>query len=1052
MSRAAVALLAVGLALTGCSSSSAPWPSPPRCEPIASPPDSNLVAGGDGGVVWGFADLHAHPATELAFGRRLIWGHAINDAPVSANELPMIDTCPVETHDLNASTPLDHEVGSVAFPIVAQVANFAHGPVGEVTLRPSSAWPNARDVIHQQMNVASIRRAYEGGLRLMFASTTDDQMVGALLAGPSFANAFVPDKNADFNSAQAQILLIERMVEQNKSWMQIVRTPGEARDAIGNGKLALVLSLEMNGLARDQVDRLVDDYGVAHIIPVHLIDNDVGGTAVNSDMFNASGAEASEIYRSDTKPLQYMDLAPSVAFSPSLGRPDELTTFSVPVYANVNPIPFAAYDRLCYEPLSFCEATTPQLRSFIHLGQVNFRGLCSTSDECARGDLPGAARIAHMMSRCLIVDVSHMGFRSVRDTLGVSPDSPGGACPYGDPTPGRPSVYPLIASHGDIAHLCDSPDAPHGCKDFTELSDPLSPTTGNERSLDATQARNIVHRGGVLGLGTGVHSYMTHRIFEARGGPLLKLDLSNGSASGCAATGGAGGCARAVDARAADDGARATDGGAPPQVTSLTVQIQGDFLFDTANPLNAYPYVRVDLLGQDRHAYERRAIEAPLDCSPGGCTATVDLGTLPGTVSLTTGPDGGVTAMSPAGSFAIKACSDVNAGACTGSDCVYTVDHIDGVSVEMRYLAGPDVCSQSSSDDGAPTLAIQQASVLALTSAGQVPLESMTGTVAAPIARLDGTRGSFSLYQRGDRPSIDADIPASRVLRVSIGSGGERVLQGASTTQPGANVCVALRRKEPDGTCRGPAPLAAGATECPAGWASVNQRGGWATGTSLYAFLRGDPASVCGVDVAVVDAEPTPQPWTIDEVEVRVIEDPVGHFVRRYAAISNYVAGEQLGAVAFGTDFNGLNGMMDISEQALPATAQNPSACLQAGPDTPTDGAAESAPSLLDAGDASAEGGLPPPGRTLAPMRLRHSDGSLGGEVRIDERGLATYGLLADMMAIIKGYGACGPDVYESLMLSAEMTLRAWEKMRGDPPRTQPLPTRHFCGDAGAGP
>src|SRR5439155_583028 len=79
---------------------------------------------------------------------------------------------------------------------LAAASGFAHAPVGSSSFRPTKAWPNARDLIHQQMNVASIRRAYEGGLRLMFASATDDQVLAALLSGPNVDGAFVPDPAA----------------------------------------------------------------------------------------------------------------------------------------------------------------------------------------------------------------------------------------------------------------------------------------------------------------------------------------------------------------------------------------------------------------------------------------------------------------------------------------------------------------------------------------------------------------------------------------------------------------------------------------------------------------------------------------------------------------------------------------------------------------------------------------------------------------------------------------------------------------------------------------
>jgi len=1070
----AVALLGLNAA---CQSS--PSKGPPPCQAIAAPPGSDAPDG----VVWGFVDLHAHPAVELAFGGRLIWGSALDDAPVNASELPVIESCPVETHDPNAATPIDHLVGSIAFPAVSKIAGFAHAPVGDLSFRPTDAWPNARDVIHQQMNVSSIRRAYEGGLRLMFASTTDNQAVAALLQGPDFVNAFVPDPNADYVSAQKQLELIDTIVERNENWMGIARTPQEARSIIAGGRLAVVLSLEMDGVTQSQLDTLVDHYGVRHVIPVHLVDNDVGGTAANSDLFNTASAAVSEIYRSDSQPLGFMDVAPATGFAHKLGWAQTVGPSSPPVYAGFQNIAFPAYKDLCYEPLDFCAGKDPIAPPvpFVELGQINFRGLCNTREQCMSGARPGAARIAHMMAETsgsapapLFVDVSHMGNRAVGDALTVTPTSTGAPCSHS----GAAATYPLIASHGDIAHLCDSPTAPGDCQDYTVPKDPISPSVGSERSLHADQARAIVARHGVLGLGTGLTTYMTRTVLDARGGPLLAFDPSNGGTSGCVTLLDAGGLPAAGCQPVPSIAAVEAD---PTQrVTTLEVQTLGGVSLDpragSSSP-NAQPYVRVDLLGPDGRQSQHRVIVQPLDCSTGACSASVDLGTQDGAVVLAENCDGTVSpgATPASGTACTTTCPTTGAGEssasvdscaalCTvpgscGSGPAYTLDHIENVSVEWLYL-GCDLSCQEQSDTvgrdlqcqstGAgpnqPQWTIDQATVIADTPTGAVSLIQVGPHGATPVTVLDSSRGSFGLYQREDRPSVFADTPATgHLLRISLTSGPEEALEGASTTRTGANVCAAVRAQV-DGVCVPAPPPPPGATECPSGWTPMNQRGSWGKGTSLFAFARfaGSESSVCGADVTVLDWDGSDPPFTLDEVKVEVIEDPVAHFVRRYAAISKNVAEGQMGTVGFGTDFNGLNGMMDISEDPMPEGALAASACTVTDDGGMYPGAGEGT-------DGGAEGGTNggPPPQPLAPLRFRHADGTLGGPVLIDERGLATYGLLADLMAIIRTYPGCGNDVHDSLMLSAEATLRAWETM------LQPgiwdghsLPTRPFvCPD-----
>ena len=243
-------------------------------------------------------------------------------------------------------------------------------------------------------------------------------------------------------------------------------------------------------------------------------------------------------------------------------------------------------------------------------------------------------------------------------------------------------------------------------------------------------------------------------------------------------------------------------------------------------------------------------------------------------------------------------------------------------------------------------------------------------------------------------------------------------------------MCVALRSSF-GGACAPAPPVLQGATECPTGdgWVSLNQRGSWAPNVTLYTFVQSPvtESAICGLDVDVLDWDPASPPLPIDEVRIEAIDDPLGHWVRRYAQVIRRVAAGRLGTIAFGTDSNGLNGMMDIAENE-PASTSPASACRLRG-----------APAIADAG-------APPP--PMATMRFRNADGSLGEPIRLEERGLATYGLLADFLAAVREYPGCGHDVHDSLMLSAEATIRAWEALVNPArPIPAPMPVRDFeCG------
>ena len=927
-------LLLLASVLCAMRCTSAPPDLPRACDPIPNVDPQN-VTGLDPDVVWGFADLHAHPAIERAFGGRLIWGSARDDAPIDATQLPLIASCPVETHDPSVTSPVDRAVGALVFPELGAASGFAHGPIGTA----GEAWPNARDLIHQAMNVASIRRAYEGGLRLMFASTTDDQVITALLQGPNVYDAFVPDPGADYRSARAQIDLIEQIADENSTWMAIARTPKEARRIIASGRLALVLSLEMQGLREADVFRLVDDYGVAHVIPIHLIDNDIGGTAANGDIFNTASAEVSAIYRTDKKPRMYMDLAWTPLYARPLGWPLQIGTLSPPIYAKPIAVPFDLYaPNVCYDATDACAAATPTTSTYVQLGQENARGLCSQRDECDA--MPGAARIQHLMEKGLIIDVSHMSRRSTRETIALS------------------SSYPFIASHSDIAHLCEGGAQP-------SCTDPTTILPSTERSLESDQARKIITQHGVLGLGTPMATFARRTLFASRGGPLFVLSPSSPFAS------------------AQNGTALVSDPTAP--LSKLTITTNGGVTSSNV----AQPFVRVEMRSHvfdDAYRFQRREYVVPMGCSDGACSATVDLGTRDVPIDP---------------SYDTTSARDVT---CTGLTCTetsscgsgaYTVDDIESVQLEWLYLAGSgDLQCQSTGSKGGPSWTIENASI-----AGDGGSIATVG--ASPLATLDGDRGQLVIYDRQDRPEVTPKVMSGHLLRVAMAMSPKTELEGPSPSDTGVDVCVAFRETR-NGACTSVAPPIT-ASACPndGTWWTINQRGGWASSIELFTFARhsGDDTAICGLDVAT-PGWTSGAPVAIDRVTIDEIEDPLGRFVRRYADITREVAGNQYGAVAIGTDFNGLNGLIDIAELETPFGTALPSSCSL----TPSHAPA-----------------------ALAPMRIRRSDGSLGGEVLLEERGLATYGLLADMLAYVRAYPGCGPAVYDSLMLSAEATLRAWE-------------------------
>jgi microsomal dipeptidase-like Zn-dependent dipeptidase len=238
-------------------------------------------------ALFGFADLHVHPAAHLAWGARgkrgVLWGTpgmAHGGSPGVAVDLR---ACPTLSHSTETLSPA---VGLARLGLL-QLRGSGHGSGGFPAFEH---WPHAHDTLHQQMHVSMLRRAYEGGLRLMVASVTDTQILD-IVWNPEFSLSqarFALRDDFDYKSAGEQFAFIRRFVAANSSWMAIATSPAEAKRAMHQGKLVLVLGLEMDELSTAEILKLKQDYGVGLVTPIHLVDNSFGGAAVYEPFFNAA--------------------------------------------------------------------------------------------------------------------------------------------------------------------------------------------------------------------------------------------------------------------------------------------------------------------------------------------------------------------------------------------------------------------------------------------------------------------------------------------------------------------------------------------------------------------------------------------------------------------------------------------------------------------------------------------------------------------------------------------------------------------------------------------
>ena len=414
--------------------------------------------------LYGWADLHAHPASHLAFGADsngnggMFWGkpggHWYLGYQGTAADMP---PCSFK-HGADDGDLVRHETHKALMGNLDSVTEYPHITADFGANNHGSPsfnqWPHARSITHQQMHVTQLRRAYEGGQRMLVASVTDNEFLSDMwtkIGYNTFGNP-VPavDPAFGYNSAKRQIAFIKNLVSQNSTWMQIAYSAAEARQIIKADKLAIILSVEMDSLTPDQTMVLVNSYGVRHVIPVHLVNNDAGGTAVYNDLFNAvnnflhsaRSGYYDELANNGFFQVVYDDKIDFRLGRPSYPRPEGGNIISGGAI-NIDPVPNYIYLALGY----------------------NFGG--DAGHRNALGMTTAGKDLLKKLAKAgVLIDTAHMGEKSTADTLAKV----------------TPWNYPVMNSHTGLREVGE--------------------TANSERDLRRDHAQAIADLGGVLGFGT----------------------------------------------------------------------------------------------------------------------------------------------------------------------------------------------------------------------------------------------------------------------------------------------------------------------------------------------------------------------------------------------------------------------------------------------------------------------------------------------------------------------------------------------------------------------
>ncbi len=245
----------------------------------------------------GFVDAHTHPWAALSYDRLVVWGQP---------------WCPLETDGRQCSANHRAHLGATRI-----ATGDVHGPAPSQGYPSFADWPRWDNWTHMVSHPAMLYRAVQGGLRLIVALAVNNYSgcVGAFGFSRGQDSRCADDDLTVIEQIRAaywtQALVDAQSGGEGRGWFRIVRNPREARQVMSEGKLAVVLGIEVDspfgcgpGDARCTIEylqrRLDEAYacGVRHMFPIHFWDNAMGSAGLQHEL---SGPAASAVASADPR-------------------------------------------------------------------------------------------------------------------------------------------------------------------------------------------------------------------------------------------------------------------------------------------------------------------------------------------------------------------------------------------------------------------------------------------------------------------------------------------------------------------------------------------------------------------------------------------------------------------------------------------------------------------------------------------------------------------------------------------------------------------------------
>lgn len=376
---------------------------------LASAPPAYVSAVPPLPPLWGFADSHAHPMAHLAHGGKWLVGSNEGDLRAALPHCPGFHGAPDGAGPASAGhTNKKVAIDSTEFA-PGRARTDGHNDSGWPEFE---GWPRHTSVLHQQMHLSMIRRAFDGGLRLMVAHGGAYDLFARVAAGQ-----FALDDAAEI---RRQVQALKEMVLRS-GFMEVALSPADARRIIKSGKLAIVIGTEVDsfgGCKGNKACTLSDllrevrdlhALGVRHVIPIAHANNALGGAAIYKTTFSLNNWYLNGTYfRPSTNPIQ--PSAETLAFRIAHDEGED-SAGQAATFGGLSPLGETRWKS--------GEAPIPARNTRWDPPKAAYTALAFHVNE--DGLYPnGKAVVEEMLRVGIVVDVDHMGVRSLADSMAIA--------------------------------------------------------------------------------------------------------------------------------------------------------------------------------------------------------------------------------------------------------------------------------------------------------------------------------------------------------------------------------------------------------------------------------------------------------------------------------------------------------------------------------------------------------------------------------------------------------------------------------------------------------